>query len=221
MNVIVIATYNEAETIGEILEKLKGDGIHIVVVDDSSPDGTGVIASKYDYVSVYNRTWKRGIASAYYDGFMIALGLRPEYIIQMDAGLTHKPIDAGRMLNVAMQEINDLTIGARFWAGYERTGYRTLISLTAAWLMRVAGIYVTDATNGFRVWRADLLRQVIADPFESHGFAFQLETLARAHALDANIAEIPIEYRRSNSSFRPWMLIEALRIYFKIWRNNG
>jgi hypothetical protein len=79
--------------------------------------------------------------------------------------------------------------------------------------MRLRGVDVADATSGFRCWQANLLDYVTHRPFEAKHFAFQLETLWRAHLASARIKEIAIEYKLTNSSFRPAMLIEALKIY--------
>jgi dolichol-phosphate mannosyltransferase len=208
--VVVIATYNEYKTIGQILERLP---YPVIVVDDDSPDGTGIIA-QYSGAIVINRPRKSGIASAYYDGFMKALEMEPKYIVQMDAGLTHQPEDVKRLIDKA-HEGYELVIGSRFMRPVKH-GYRSIISRIATTMMRYIGIKVTDATSGFRCWDAkELLPWIILEPFKAHGFAFQLETLFRASQLTADIAEVPIEYRLTNSSFRILMLFEALKLYIR------
>ena len=186
----------------------------VIVVDDSSPDGTGIMAKNCGAM-VITRPQKSGIASAYYEGLKAALELKPKYIVQMDAGLTHKPEDAGRLVEIA-REGYGLVIGSRFMFHAPNTR-RSMISKTAAKMFSLLNIPVHDATSGFRCWNAGLLERVIDRPFRAKHFAFQLETLYRADRLGARIAEVPIEYKLTNSSFRIFMLVEALKIYIGLW----
>lgn len=212
---MVMATYNEAETIGPLLNALLP--YPVIVVDDSSPDGTGTIAYKLG-ATVLTRPQKSGIASAYYGGFIEALKRHPRYIVQMDAGFTHCPKDVPRLIKKISQGYG-LVIGSRFLRPVKLTK-RSLISKVAALMMRVAGIKAKDATSGFRCWEPWVLSEVVEQSFEAHDFAFQLEALYRAKKTGARITEIPIEYRLTNSSFRPAMLVEALKIYTAILRET-
>src|SRR3990167_10881529 len=108
--VVVIATYNEAKTIGALLDAIR---YPVIVVDDNSPDGTWLIAIRHG-ATVITRAGKQGIASAYRLGFARALQLRPKFIVQMDAGFTHDPADIERMVSLAAGA--DLVIGSRFAA---------------------------------------------------------------------------------------------------------
>lgn len=199
---IVIATYNEAATIRQIIEAVDWP---VIVVDDSSPDNTGLIARSAGAM-VITRPAKSGIASAYFNGFRAALDSRAEFIVQMDAGLTHNPVDVALLLATA-QDGYDLVIGSRQFGW----GYRAMISRSAAVLMRANGIKMPDVTSGFRCWRRSLLQRVASKPFKASGFAFQLEAIHRAKG--AKMAAIPIEYKLTNSTFRPQMLMEALKIW--------
>lgn len=209
---VAIATYNEAQTIGVILDAL---GRHpVVVVDDNSPDGTGAIAHRYANAQLVTRYHKHGIASAYITALRQAIATGSEFVVQMDAGLTHKPEDVQKLVATQSATDADLVIGSRFCRMSGIASYRTLISLGAAFLMRRIGVNVCDATSGFRLWRADLLDKVLAiGTPRAHGFAFQLELLYRASTLGARIAECPIPYMLTNSSFNPAMVVEALRVY--------
>lgn len=213
--VTVIATHNEAESIGDIVTQLVANEIDAIVVDDSSPDGTSHIAAGAG-ARVITRLDVRGIATAYHLGLTKALELGYEWIIQMDAGGTHKPKDANAMLTAATSYNVDLLIGSRFWQGnYPILGLRTLISRVAACAMMEVGSFVQDATSGFRVWHRGLLAKVVEAPFRAKGFAFQMEALYRAYHAPGfhQIDEWPIEYKLTNSSFKPWMLIEALKVW--------
>ncbi len=206
--VVVIATYNEAETIGRLLEELSE--FLVIVVDDDSPDGTAQIAEAYPNARVVVRRGERGIASAYMRGLRTALLSEVSYVIQMDAGGTHDPRDVWPLLLAAKAQKADLLIGSRFIVRPPILSYRTFISLVAARLAQMRGIAVTDATSGFRVWRRSMLEWVTCTDCQARGFAFNLELLMRARLLGASIGEYPIGYRLTNSTFRPWMLWEAL-----------
>lgn len=211
--IVVLATYNEADNIAEVLEGLRD--FSVLVVDDSSPDGTGEIAGEYEHVEVLSRSGKLGIASAYLDGFAIAREKGGRYIIQMDAGMTHKPADVSRLLEQAEATQSDLVIGSRFLSrGFH--GYRTLISCGAAFLMRRLGIKVRDATSGFRCWRTDRMKKLDFSSIRARGFAFQLELLYQTWSGAGKITEMPIEYQLTNSSFNAKMLAEAMNIYFRL-----
>ena len=139
--VVVIATYNEADNIRQVLDGLQE--YQVVVVDDNSPDETGRIAAEYENVRVINRTGKLGIASAYLCGFRYALwNYDPKFIVQMDAGLTHDPADVAYLVSIAELHDANLVIGSRFMIVPHLEGYRTLISLAAGWMMRRLGVEV-------------------------------------------------------------------------------
>ncbi len=213
-NVVVICTYNEAENIAQILDKLLD--YQVVLVDDNSPDGTANIASSYSNVHVIKRRGKLGIASAYHLGFKEALKYNSKYIVQMDAGLTHNPTTVGTMIDMAELVNSPLVIGSRFDERVELKGFRTLISLGAKLLMDFIHVHVSDVTSGFRCWRSDLLKRILGTQFISKGFAFQLETLFFAHKFkkeDENIITISIPYKLTNSSFKLGMVLEALMVY--------
>jgi dolichol-phosphate mannosyltransferase len=211
-NVVVLATYNEADNIAILLGQLKE--YQVVVVDDNSKDGTAKIARQFKNVEVIVRTEEKGIASAYIRGFNEAFKYNPEYVIQMDAGLTHDPMDVERLIYAAKKWQCPLIIGSRFQFQPEIKSYRTLISLAARFLMNFIHVNVSDATSGFRCWDVNLLKSVLKSQVLSKGFAFQLELLHEANRLsEGNVETISINYKLTNSSFRFGMLLEALKIY--------
>lgn len=217
---VVIATYNEADNIRQVLEGLR-DYV-VVVVDDSSPDGTGWIAREYGHVRVISRTGKLGVASAYLCGFRYALEqCKPRYVVQMDAGLTHQPGDVPLLIATARAAPDLLAIGSRFIYLLERITARTVTSLLAAWAMRFLGVPVSDATCGFRCWPAQVLAQVLERPIRARGHAWQMEMLYHAWQINGGrVGEVPIDYRLTGSSFRSWMLWEAMRTFIRLlWYN--
>jgi dolichol-phosphate mannosyltransferase len=204
-----MCTYNEADNIGSILAELWA--YPVILIDSDSPDGTAQIASDFVNVEVHLKQ-NDGIASAYRQGLTRASLQNYDYIVQMDAGRTHPTSRILPMLLDAENTGAGLTIGSRFLHPHGWPSYRTAISLGAAWLMRRKGINVHDATSGFRVWRREWLQAALLRPNRARGFAFQLELLYNAHRAGAMIAEYPIPYRLTNSSFRWDMVAEALTI---------
>jgi dolichol-phosphate mannosyltransferase len=220
---IVIATYKEARTIRQVLDGLREYAV--ILVDDNSPDGTGLIANEYMNVRVITRPQRAGVASAYVLGLReaVAPGMPATYVVQMDAGMTHDPVDVPLLVSRAASTYADLVIGSRFLQLPRVKSYRTLLSLGAAGAMQLLGVQVYDATSGFRCWRASLLREVLSDwEPQAVGFAFQLEMLYRAWGLcHGRVVEEPVEYRLTNSSFRWEMVWEALRVYAGLWQERG
>jgi len=213
-DVVVIATYNEAKTIDIILTTLMACNLPAIVIDDNSPDGTANLAKAHANAYVIVRKHKRGIASAYLDGFHTALDQGYDYIVQMDAGLTHDSTKVPSMLDKCKREQFSLVIGSRFLNNPSVKSYRTFISLGAAWLMSHINVNVKDATGGFRCWHGEHLRKLLKEhPATAKGFAFQLELLYWTFAMGGKVGEIPIDYLLSNSSFNFKMVREGLQVY--------
>lgn len=216
---ILISTYNEANNIEKLLDRLQN--YDVIIIDDSSPDGTAELASKYKNVTVVVRKNKRGIASAYIDGFKWVLNSGKEYakIVQMDAGLTHNPDDIPHMIEAS--NFCDLLIGSRNLPARKTKSYRTLISKTAVLLMRFLKINLKDVTSGFRIWDVELLKKINFDKVKSKGFSFQLELLHQAFIdLNANVKEYYIEYKLTNSSFNLKILLEAIKIWLLLLKKT-
>lgn len=209
--IIVIGTLNEVDTIRQVLEPLSP--YHVILVDGGSTDGTPEIASRYEHVAV---CWRHGIsiAEAYVEGFRLALKLKPNHIVQMDAGLSHDPADVPRLISAAEQGY-DLVIGSRFMTRRSPFHYRTAISLAAAWLMHRLRVPITDATSGFRCWWPVRLSNILNEATAKHHvFQFQLAYWGCQHC---TVKEIPIAYKRTNSHFKPAMLLEAMRVYADLY----
>lgn len=213
--VVVMATYNEAKTIKQILDYLT-KYFFVVIVDDNSEDGTAEIIKSFGTkVFLISRPRKLGIASAYYEGFKYAITLGSPYIIQMDAGLTHNPKDVAGLVTMADLSGAKLVVAQR---DFKVKGYRTILSILAAFFMSLLGIQLKDVTTGFRCWNTALLSRVLEfGEFRSKGFAFQLETLYRAvKVLEFNTKlykGYPIDYELTNSTFNLKMIFEAVKIY--------
>lgn len=204
--IIVLPTYNELDNLPRITETLLDlnlETINILVVDDNSPDGTGVLADKLanqypDRITVLHRKEKLGLGAAYIAGFKKALDMGMDYIVQMDADLSHQPKYIVNMVD-AIQE-NDLVIGSRYIPGgsvdEDWSFYRKLVSGFAnrIYIRAILNFPVQDATAGFRFWRRDTLIGINLDRINSSGYAFQIEMAYAAYCLGYRIKEIPIHF---------------------------
>jgi len=206
---VVLPTYNEADNLRPMIEALLRLDLtafdvrqDVLVVDDNSPDGTGALADELaaaspSRVAVRHRAEKQGLAHAYLDGFARAIEAGADLIVQMDCDFSHQPENIVRLLEKL--DDTDVVLGSRFSKGGSVdpnwSWYRKLLS---GWANRVyvpviLGLPLCDATGGFRLWRAETLRQV-ADPriIGCNGYAFQVEMAYVAHKLGFRMREVPI-----------------------------
>jgi len=198
---VVIPTYNEAETIVETVSlvlALKPD-IEVVVVDDSSPDGTGSIVevafTNQSRVHLLTRKQKQGLGLAYLDGFHWAFSQQFDFVVEMDADGSHLASD----LPLLLEESNtaDLVIGSRWIDGGEVKNWPWFRKLVSRFGNRYAkamlGTKILDMTSGFRIYRAKFLQQLVSDPVSSHGYSFQVELAYRASNAGL-VSEVPITF---------------------------
>lgn len=222
MILIVIPTYNERENVPLVVEaimKLPVAGIHVFVVDDNSPDGTGNVAEelakKYP-ITIFHRQKKEGLGRAYRDAFRKALTTFPDatYIIQMDADLSHDPADIPRLLKAAREAY--LVLGSRYISGGGIANWhwaRKIVSAAGnAYTRWVLWLPYRDLTGGFKCWRREALAALDLDRISSLGYNFQIETTYQAHKKGFRIKEIPIVFteRRSGiSKFNIKIILES------------
>ncbi len=234
---VVTPTYNEAENLPLLAAELFAlpvDNLHLLVVDDHSPDGTGEIAAglggKYPgRIAVLHRAEKSGLGPAYIAGFKQALSLDADIIIQMDADFSHQPRYIPDMLNAIEQ--GDLVIGSRYVKGGsvdEQWGaYRKLLSWFANRIYTpvILGIAVYDATGGYRCWRRQTLIGIDLDRIRSNGYVFQVEMAYIACRLGFRVREIPIHFpdrKFGASKMSPRIALEAaLRVWqLLLWHHT-
>jgi dolichol-phosphate mannosyltransferase len=201
---LVLPTYNEAENIEPIVraarEQLR-DGDRILVVDDSSPDGTGAIADRLagelDGVEVLHRPEKQGLGRAYLAGFRRALDGGAELVLEMDADFSHDPADLPRL--IAAAENADLVLGSRYVEGGSVTDWgllRRLVSRGGSWYARaLLRVTVRDLTGGFKCFRRSVLDSLDLESVHADGYGFQIELTYRAIKAGFKVVEIPIVFR--------------------------
>ena len=197
---VCLPTYNERENVERMVRTLHGLGVHVLVIDDSSPDGTGEIADRLahelDGVSVLHRPTKEGLGPAYVAGFRRALADGAELILEMDCDFSHDPADVPRLISAA--DDADLVLGSRYVPGGGTSNWgllRRFISRGGSlYAQLILGLHVRDLTGGFKCYRRAVLEALPLDEIHSKGYAFQIETTYRAHRKGFRVREIPITF---------------------------
>jgi dolichol-phosphate mannosyltransferase len=223
--VICLPTYNEranleplVRQVGNVLAEFDPES-RVLVIDDSSPDGTGELADRLSaelpYVAVLHRTRKEGLGPAYVAGFRLALDQGAERIVQMDSDFSHDPADVPRL--VMATDRADLALGSRYveGGGTENWGRgRQGISRFGSFYARaLLGVNVRDLTGGFKCWTREALASLPLDRIRTKGYAFQIETTYRAIAAGLNVVEVPIvfaERRAGGSKMTKGIVLEAM-----------
>jgi dolichol-phosphate mannosyltransferase len=194
-SLVVIPTYNESESIGEILDGLRNLDVDVLVIDDGSPDGTADIVRSHK-VEVVERAGKQGLGSAYRTGFSIAIERGYTYVIEMDADGSHQIKD----LETMMEWIGsaDLLIGSRWVSDgsiENWSKFREYLSKSAnVYANLLLSLGVRDTTSGFRIYTSALLKKMEIATIRSEGYCFQIEMTRRAISRGGSIAEVPITF---------------------------
>ncbi len=219
--IVVIGTYNEAENIPSLLPDILnlGPQYEAIVVDDSSPDGTGRIVSQIaankPRIHLVSRPARLGYGTAYLEGFKTALDMGADYIVQMDADYSHNPRDIPRLVEAA--EDADIVIGSRYVRGGSTSGWpfrRRLISRAASLVVRLLlGLRIRDCTGGFKCFRRSTLESIDFGRIRSKGFASSYEINYACHRSGKKLREVPIKFidRRAGESKLSWnIFVEAM-----------
>lgn len=226
-SIIVIPTYNEKETLAPLvgaLFTLGVTGLEVIVVDDSSPDGTDDEVEKLRKthpIYLIRRQRKLGLGSAYISGFKKALALGADYIFEMDADFSHDPNDVPRLLQAAEQGA-DLVIGSRRVIGGKIKGWNWRRHLTsyaatilARWLLKLK---TRDVTAGFRCFRRRVLEHINLDAITSNGYAFQEELLYRTEQAGFRVAEIPVTFTDRRQGKSKLSNKDVWEFFLTMWR---
>ena len=224
--IVIVPTYNEAENIANLIDKIFSvdSNLHILVIDDNSPDGTAEIvkriSEKDPRVHLIKRPGKLGLGTAYIEGFKYALANGYEAIFEMDADFSHNPEDIPRFLDAL--EDADLVIGSRYLTGVNVINWplrRLMLSYFANLYTRIiTGMPVRDATGGYKCFRAEALKQIDLDKVKTNGYGFQIEMNFRFWAKGFRVKEIPIVFvdrRNGVSKMNKKIILEAV---FLVWK---
>ena len=203
---VVIPTYNEAESIEALLNSIFDTvyGCEVLVIDDGSPDKTAEICKKLkekqQHLHLMERSEKTGLGSAYRDGFSWALDREFDEIIEMDADGSHQVADLMRMIDAVSRDPQaGLVIGSRWIKGGATQNWskaREILSRVANRYVRMAlGMGVHDSTSGFRIYSAATIRRINIYHIRSEGYSFQIEMTRAAKKTGAKILEVPITFK--------------------------
>lgn len=228
---VVIPTYNEAENLPKLVSALFSLplDLKLLVVDDNSPDGTGQIAEDLarthpKRIDVLHRPGKMGLRSAYLNGFQKIVDGDAQAIVQMDADFSHDPaklVEMSRML-----DSSDIVLGSRYVQGGSVDEkwplWRKWLSAFGNFYARsILGLPLHDVTTGFRMWRAETLKQMPFERIQSSGYIFLVEMIYLAHCLEFKVGEVPIYFadrRFGKSKMSLKIQIEAaIRIWQVLW----
>ena len=197
---ICLPTYDERENLERMIRALGEHDVSVLVIDDSSPDGTGELADRLarelPHVAVLHRERKEGLGPAYLAGFRHALADGAELILEMDCDFSHDPADVPRLIAAAGEA--DLALGSRYVEGGSVGNWglvRRAISAGGSLYARVLlGVGIRDLTGGFKCYRRAVLEAMDLDAISSKGYAFQIETTYRALRAGFRVVEIPIRF---------------------------
>jgi dolichol-phosphate mannosyltransferase len=223
--VVCLPTYNERENIEPMVRAL--DDVfrrhdldtRVLVIDDSSPDGTGEIADRlageFDFLSVLHRPKKEGLGPAYLAGFVWALATDADRIVEMDCDFSHDPEDLPRLLGASADA--DLVLGSRYVEGGGTRNWglgRRLVSRSGSLYARIIlGVGIHDLTGGFKCFRRTVLEEIGLEQITTKGYAFQIETTYRALNAGCRVVEVPIvfaEREAGSSKMSRGIVLEAV-----------
>ena len=204
--VVCLPTYNERDNLGPMVRAL--DDVvrrheldaRVLVIDDSSPDGTGELADRltgeFRFLSVLHRPKKEGLGPAYLAGFVWALATDADRIVEMDCDFSHDPEDLPRLL--AATENADLALGSRYVEGGGTRNWsvaRRAVSRFGSLYARILlGVGIRDLTGGFKCFRRSVLEAIGLERISTKGYAFQIETTYRALKVGSRVVEVPIVF---------------------------
>lgn len=231
-SLIVIPTYNEIENLTPITDAVLGitpETVHVLVVDDGSPDGTGKmadeLAKKNPRLHVLHRTQKQGLGPAYIAGFRWGFQNSFDQIVEMDADFSHHPRYLPTMLELLNK--NDYVLGSRNVPGGGTVNWGILRKIISrggsAYARMILGVPVRDFTGGFNGWNRKVLEGINLDTMESGGYSFQIELKYRAYRKGFRYVEFPIIFedrRVGKSKMSSKIVLEALSMVPKLRFKN-
>jgi dolichol-phosphate mannosyltransferase len=224
---VIIPTYNESENVQQIITAVLAqvEQLHVLIVDDNSPDGTaGIVESMIENdtrIHLIRRAGKLGLGSAYVTGFKYAIEQGYELIIQMDADFSHDPIEIPKFLELI--ETHDLVVGSRYKDGIGVVNWpisRLLLSYGAAQYVKIiTSMPIKDPTGGYKCIRTEVLKNINLDKILSDGYSFQIEINYRIWLKKYNVFEYPIVFtdrRVGQSKMSKKIVREAIYMVWKL-----
>jgi dolichol-phosphate mannosyltransferase len=229
--IVVVPTYDERDALPRFVERFAPAGMELLIVDDSSPDGTGALADALaaarPWMHVLHRAEKDGLGMAYRAGFAWCLQRGYDVIGQMDCDLSHPPEKLAEMRATLVERDAGLVLGSRYLPGGGTAGWsaaRLALSRIGCSASRLAlGLPFSDLSGGFKLWRADCLGAIDMDELLSAGYAFQVETTQLAHLAGARIEEVPFVFSErvaGTSKMTLRISLEGVRVTLALRRHH-
>jgi dolichol-phosphate mannosyltransferase len=233
---VVLPTYNEAANLPAVVKALFDlplTGLRVLVADDNSPDGTGAVADELaesygaERLLIAHRPGKEGLGRAYVDGMTRALQAGAEFVVQMDADLSHPPACVPQMLGALLSTDADVVIGSRYVIGAslaDEWGWRrrALSRWANVYVQLLLRMQIRDVTAGFKIWRAKALQTIDLANIGSNGYSFQVEMNYRALRRGLKIVEVPIHFAERTegaSKMSASVQLESALMPFKLRRS--
>ncbi len=226
---VVIPTYNEKDNLPKMskaLFSLPIPELHLLVVDDNSPDGTGKLAErlseKYNgRISVLHREGKLGLGTAYVQGFQKALSEGAEAICQMDADFSHPPEKIVELLRAIRH--SDVALGSRYVEGGQLDEKwplwrKALSAFGNIYARTILHMDVKDVTGGFRIWRRETLLGMPIEQIQASGYAFQVEMAYIAHRLGYTFSETPIYFAEREEGVSKMSFKIQVEAAIRVWQ---
>lgn len=222
---VIIPTYNELENMKALLPVLLGlpENFDILVVDDSSPDGTASFVSDFakthTRVNPLLRQQKNGLGQAYIAGFKWGIEKNYDALVEMDADFSHRPEDLVKLLQAL--ENHPVVVGSRYVPGGATVNWgviRKMISRGGGVYSRlILGYPVQDWTGGFNGWHTQVLRDIGLDSIRSNGYSFQIELKYKAQRCGYKVKEVPIVFEDRRVGQSKMSLRIVLEAFYKVW----
>jgi len=227
--IIVVPTFNEAQSLPKLIEKLIATDFHVLIVDDNSPDGTGEIAKNYardnERISVLHRQGKEGLGEAYRAGFKNCIERDYSWIVEMDADGSHRIEDLFKLTDyVYSHPQTDLLIGSRWIVGGMSIGWslpRKLLSQTANKVVKaLLHSQLSDLTSGFRILSRAAALELILSQISAKGYGFQIESAILLEKSGFRVVQEPItfvERAEGESKMSPQIILEAILLLMRLF----
>jgi dolichol-phosphate mannosyltransferase len=226
--IVIIPTFNEAHNIGRMIDRIMelSAEVDVLVVDDGSPDGTAGIVQKKrteysDRVFLIERDAKRGLGTAYVEGFKFALRKGYSYICEMDADFSHSPEDLPGLIQAVESGSADVAVGSRYSNGISIVNWplsRLILSYCANLYARfITGLPIKDTTAGFKCIHRRVLEALDLDRISSNGYAFQIEIHFRAWKAGFQLKEVSIIFREREEGVSKMSKSIVREAIWRVW----
>jgi dolichol-phosphate mannosyltransferase len=222
---VIIPTYNEIENLKKLLPELMqlSEAFDVLVVDDSSPDGSGDyvtgVSKQNSRIHLLSRPQKQGLGKAYIAGFKWGIEKGYDILVEMDADFSHRPMDLNEILKKI--ETSDVVIGSRYVQGGSTVNWgliRKMISRGGGIYSRlILGYPIQDWTGGFNAWTSEVLQKINLDTIMSNGYSFQIELKYKASKHGFKVVEYPIVFEDRRVGQSKMSLKIVLEAFYKVW----